>query len=180
MGNSALSMASVAVLLATKVFGHVAQRSVLLVGSGQIAELATKQLRAARAEPIRVTDPNPKRAQELAAQLGAEVTDFDAVHGSVASADIVVCSTVSSNYVFTKQNLSRTLRFRRFRPLLMVDFAIPSDIAPNLSELESVFTYDVHDIQRIVERNQVHLVNGFYQSILDCECNAPEQPVSLK
>ena len=80
-------MACAAVLLATKVFGDLANRCVLLVGSGQIAELAMKQLRAARAAPPRVANPNPSRAQELAAKIGAQVTDFDVVHGSVAFAE---------------------------------------------------------------------------------------------
>jgi glutamyl-tRNA reductase len=170
-------MAWAAVLLATKVFGDVAHRSVLLVGSGQIAQLAANQFRAARAGPIRVSDPHPGRAQLLASQLGAQVTDFDAVHTSVASADIVLCSTASSKYVFTKKNLSPGLRLRRFRPLLILDLAVPTEIAPNLGELESVFAYNMCDIQRVVDRIQSR-VSLPYRPELACECNDCEQPVS--
>ena len=148
----AISFASAATLLATKVFGDLADLSILLVGSGQIAELAAKHLQAARAAPVRVTDRSPKRARELGARLGAEVTDFGGVYVSLASADVVVCSSASSKYIFTKENVAPVLRHRRFRPLLMVDFALPGDIAPNLNELENVFTYDLYDIQRMVAR----------------------------
>ena len=176
-GHSPLSMAWAAVLLATKVFGDVAHRSVLLVGSGQIAQLAAKQFQAARAGPIRVGDPDPSRAQLLAAQLGARVTDFAAVHSSVASADIVLWSNTFSKHVFTKENLSPALRLRRFRPLLMLDLAVPSEIAPNLGELESVFAYDICDIQRVVDRIQSR-VSLPCRPDLACECNDGEQPVS--
>jgi len=170
-------MAWAAVLLATKVFGDVSHHRVLLVGSGQIAELAARQFQAARAGPIRVSDPHPSRAQLLAAQLGAEVTDFEAVHASVASTDIVLCSTASSKYVFTKENLSPALRLRRSRPLLMLDLAVPSEIAPNLGELESVFAYDICDMQRVVDRIQSR-VSLPSRPDLVCECNDCEQPVS--
>lgn len=151
--KSASSMACAAMLLARKVFGALADRSVLLVGSGEIAELAVKHLQAACAAPMRVADRSLGRAQEVAARLGVQVADFDALHASLGSADVVICGSTSSNYIFTKENVFPALRQRRFRSLLMVDFGVPGGVAPDLGELESVFAYNLHDIERIVGFN---------------------------
>ncbi len=79
--------------------------------------------------------------------------EFDELHTALIVADLVVCSTASSRYIFTKEIVSPILRIRRHRPLFMVDLAVPRDIAPDLSELDGVYAYDVDDIQRVVADN---------------------------
>jgi glutamyl-tRNA reductase len=153
IGKAAVSMAAAAIELATKVFGGLEGRAVLLVGAGEMGELAARHLRAARASPIFVSNRTRERACELASSIGGEVREFEDLHVSLIAADLVVCSTASPTYVFTKENVSPVLRNRRFRPLFMVDLAVPRDIAPDLSELEGVYAYDVDDIQRVVADN---------------------------
>ena len=153
IGRSAVSMASAAVELANKVFGGLEGRAALLVGAGEMGELAGKHLRNARASPIIVINRTRERAEHLASSIGAEVRDFEDLHSSMILADLVVCSTASPKYIFTKENVIPILRIRKFRPLFMVDLAVPRDIAPDLSELEGVYAYDVDDIQRVIADN---------------------------
>ncbi len=153
IGKTAVSMASAAVELATKVFGGLAGRPVLLVGAGEMGELAARHLRNAGAAPILVANRTRERAQELASFIGGEVRAFEDLHASLVGADLVVCSTASPRYIFTRENVLPILRVRKFRPLFMVDLAIPRDIAPDLSELEGVYAYDVDDIQQVVAEN---------------------------
>ena len=153
IGRSAVSMASAAVELANKVFGGLEGRAALLVGAGEMGELAGKHLRNARASPIIVINRTRERAEHLASSIGGEVRDFDDLHSSMILADLVVCSTASPKYIFTKENVIPILRIRKFRPLFMVDLAVPRDIAPGLSELEGVYAYDVDDIQRVIADN---------------------------
>ncbi len=153
IGRAAVSMASAAVELATKVFGGLADRAALLVGAGEMAELAAKHLRSAGASPLLVTNRTRARAEELASVVGAEVRDFDGVHACLILVDLVVCSTAASAYIFTKDNVGPLLRVRKFRPLFMVDLAVPRNIAPDLSDLEGVYAYDVDDIQKVVAEN---------------------------
>jgi glutamyl-tRNA reductase len=153
IGRTAVSMASAAVELATKVFGSLAGRSVLLVGAGEMAELAGKHLRAAGADQIAVANRNPVRARELADAVQGVATDFEAIHSQLIWADLVICSTASPIPLFTKPGVAAAVRARRFRPLFMVDLAVPRDIAANVNELEGVYAYDVDDIQRVVSDN---------------------------
>ena len=153
IGRSAVSMASAAVELANKVFGGLEGRSALLVGAGEMGELAGKHLRNARAAPIIVINRTRERAEHLASSIGGEVRDFEDLHSAMILADLVVCSTASPKYIFTKESITPILRIRKFRPLFMVDLAVPRDIAPDLSELEGVYAYDVDDIQRVIADN---------------------------
>jgi glutamyl-tRNA reductase len=146
-------MASAAVELANKVFGGLEGRAALLVGAGEMGELAGKHLRNARAAPIIVINRTRQRAEHLASSIGGEVRDFEDLHSSMILADLVVCSTASPKYIFTKESVTPILRIRKFRPLFMVDLAVPRDIAPDLSELEGVYAYDVDDIQRVIADN---------------------------
>jgi len=153
IGRSAVSMASAAVELANKVFGGLEGRAALLVGAGEMGELAGKHLRNARAAPIIVINRTRERAEHLASSIGGEVRDFEDLHSAMILADLVVCSTASPKYIFTKESITPILRIRKFRPLFMVDLAVPRDIAPDLSELEGVYAYDVDDIQRVIADN---------------------------
>ena len=153
IGRAAVSMASAAVELATKVFGGLEGRAALLVGAGEMAELAAKHLHKARARPILVTNRTRARADELASVVAGEVRDFEELDGSLSVADLVVCSTASPFYIFTKERVAPLLKVRKFRPLFMVDLAVPRNIAPDLGDLDGVFAYDVDDIQKIIADN---------------------------
>ncbi|MCI0572841.1 MAG: glutamyl-tRNA reductase [Myxococcaceae bacterium] len=153
IGRSATSMASAAVELAAKIFGSLEGRVVLLVGAGEMGELAARHLAHAGAGRLLVCNRTRERAERLAAEVGAEVRDFAQLHAHLAAADVVVCSTASPLPLFTRESVAPYLKGRRGRPLFMVDLAVPRDIAPDVNSLDGVYAYDVDDIQKVVAEN---------------------------
>ena len=153
IGRAAVSMASAAVQLASKIFGGLKEKSVLLVGAGEMAELSAKHLKEAGASRIAIANRTQARAEALAAAVGGEVVPFEALFPTLERADVVVCSTASPTPIFTAANVAPCLKARRHRPLFMVDLAVPRDIAPEVNQLSGVYAYDVDDIQKAVAEN---------------------------
>jgi glutamyl-tRNA reductase len=153
IGRAAVSMASAAVQLATKIFGGLSGKCVLLVGAGEMGELAAKHLGDAGASRIQIANRTLARAEALAQQVKGEAVPFEKIHALLEKVDVVVCSTASPVPIFTRENVSPLLKARRHRPLFMVDLAVPRDIAAEVNSLEGVYAYDVDDIQRTVAEN---------------------------
>ena len=146
-------MASAAVELASKIFGGLEGANVLLVGAGEMAELAGRHLLSAGAQSLTVTNRTWERAEALAKMLGGKAEPFEALLSLLVPADVVVCSTASQTPILTRANVAGVLKARRHRPLFLVDLAVPRDIAPEVNTLENVYAYDVDDIQRVVADN---------------------------
>ncbi|MFZ5469060.1 MAG: glutamyl-tRNA reductase [Myxococcota bacterium] len=153
VGRAPTSMASAAVEMAKKLFGRLAEKTVLVVGAGEMAELAARHLKAAGATQLLVTNRTHARAEELAALVGGTPEPFSELTALLVPADVVICSTASPTPIFTPANVAPHLKARRHRPLFMVDLAVPRDIDPAVHELEGVYAYDVDDIQRNVAEN---------------------------
>jgi glutamyl-tRNA reductase len=153
VGKNATSMASAAVQLATKIFGGLAQKAVLLVGAGEMAELTARHLRSAGVVEMAVTNRTQTRAEELAKAVGASVRPFGDFSAGLVWADLVVCSIATLQPVFTAELVAGSLKARKHRPLFLVDLAVPRDVAPEVSELPGVYAYDVDDIQKVVAEN---------------------------
>jgi glutamyl-tRNA reductase len=154
IGRASTSMASAAVSLASKVFDDLKDKTVLVVGAGEMAELAARHLRQAGPHRLLVANRTLARAQTLAAEVGGEARPFEELHALLKDADVVVCSTASPVPLFTRESVGAVGRSRRFRPLFMVDLAVPRDIAPDVAELDWVHAYDVDDIQKFVAENE--------------------------
>jgi len=154
IGRSATSMASAAVALAQKVFDGLSHKTVLVVGAGEMGELAARHLKQAKAERVLITNRTLARAEALAAEVGGTARPFEELHALLKEADVVVCSTASPVPLFDKGNVGAVGKARRFRPLFMVDLAVPRDIAPDVAELDWVTAYDVDDIQKFVAENE--------------------------
>jgi glutamyl-tRNA reductase len=153
IGRAATSMASAAVSLASKVFDGLGDKTVLLVGAGEMAELAARHLKQAGATRLFVTNRTLARAEALAAEVGGTARPFEELFSLLTAADVVVCSTASPLPLFTKENVAAVARARKHRTLFMVDLAVPRDIAPEVGELDWVHAYDVDDIQKFVAEN---------------------------
>lgn len=153
IGRAATSMASAAVQMASRVFGSMKGRTVLVVGAGEISELAGRHLAAAGASRILVANRTFERAQALATELKAEPRKLDELSQLLVEADVVVTSTASPTPIFTKESVSASLKPRRHRPLVMVDLAVPRDIAADVNKLDNVYAYDVDDIQQLISEN---------------------------
>lgn len=154
IGRAATSMASAAVALATKVFDHLADKTAVVVGAGEMGELAAKHLKQAKMGRLIITNRTLARAEALAAEVGGTARPFEELPTLLKEADVVVCSTASPVALFTKENVGAVGKARRFRPLFMVDLAVPRDIAPDVAELDWVMAYDVDDIQKFVAENE--------------------------
>jgi glutamyl-tRNA reductase len=143
-------MASAAVALASKAHGGLGNKTVLLVGAGEMVELAARRLRQLRVGRILVVNRTLVRAEALAARVGGTAHPFEELFKLLATADVVVSGTCSPQPLFTRENMAAVLEARAHRPLVMVDLAVPRDIAPEVDELAWVRVHDVDGIQRFV------------------------------
>jgi glutamyl-tRNA reductase len=153
VGRAASSMAAAAVQLASKIFGGLEGKTVLLVGAGEMSELAGRHLASAGARRLLVTNRTHQRAEALALALGGEAVPFESLEEALRPADVVVCTTASPTPIITRALVAGTLRSRRHRPLFLVDLAVPRDVEPEVNALENVYAYDVDDIQKVLAEN---------------------------
>jgi glutamyl-tRNA reductase len=153
IGRASTSMASAAVSLATKVFDELSGKTALVVGAGEMGELAARHLKQAKVGKLLITNRTLARAQTLAAEVGGTARPFEEMTTLLKEADVVVCSTASPVALFNRENVGAVGKARRFRPLFMVDLAVPRDIDPDVAELDWVTAYDVDDIQKFVAEN---------------------------
>jgi glutamyl-tRNA reductase len=153
IGQSASSVASVAVGLAGQVFGKLAGHPVLLVGAGKMAELCARHLREASADQFLVVNRTRARAEELAGRLSGTAHDFGELESLLGRAAVVLCSTGAREPVLRLEMLQRVMKARRGRWLLLIDIAVPRDIEPAISELENVYLYDIDALQAVVTDN---------------------------
>jgi len=153
IGRAATSMAAAAVQLASKIFGGLDGKTVLLVGAGEMSELAGRHLASAGARPLLVTNRTLQHAEALARALDGEALPFHPLEAALRRADVVVCTTASPVPIITREMVAGTVRSRRHRPLFLVDLAVPRDVEPEVNDLDNVYAYDVDDIQRVVAEN---------------------------
>ena len=144
------SVGSVAVQLAQRIFETLDDRTVLLVGAGQIGEIVFRSLRAAGARTTLVANRTFSRAEALATECGGSAVHFDQLPAALTRADIVISSTDAPHYVIRRCDVEGALRARRGRPLFLIDIAVPRDIEPAAAELEGCYLYNVDDLQTVV------------------------------
>ncbi len=152
IGAGQVSVSSVAVDLASQIFGELEGRVALLVGAGEMAEAAAKLLVKAGARLI-VVNRSPDRAAALAREVGGDPRVWAELERSVVEADIVISSTASPRFVITRDLVKGARRARRGRSLFLIDIAVPRDVEPSVNDLENVFLYDVDDLSQIVARS---------------------------
>lgn len=150
VGSSAVSVASVAVELAKKIFGTLKGKHVCLVGAGKMSELAARHLQAHGAASIFVANRTYTRAQELAAKFSGEAIHFSDIYDNCDRADIVITSTGAPVAIFRREHGERFLAKRKNRPMFFIDIAVPRDVDPGMNKLDGIFVYDIDDLQQAV------------------------------
>jgi glutamyl-tRNA reductase len=150
VATSAVSVASVAVDLAKKIFGNLQGKSVYLVGAGKMSELAARHLLAHGANQIYVANRTFERAVALAKKFNGEALPFEQLYETVSRADIIISSTGAPHAIFRKEHGERFLSRRRNRPMFFIDIAVPRDIDPAMNKLDGIFVYDIDDLQQVV------------------------------
>ncbi|MGH7568239.1 MAG: glutamyl-tRNA reductase [Gemmatimonadales bacterium] len=149
LGVGAASAPSAAVALAGKIFGDLAGRQALILGAGDMAELAASCLAAAGVAVTLVASRTYQRARAIAERLGARALPLDEAWECFATTDIALCSTAAPHAVVTWERVAPLLRRRGRRPLCILDLAVPRDVEPAVGQLENVFLYDIDDLQAV-------------------------------
>lgn len=153
IGRNAVSVSSVAVELAAKIFGGLRGRKVLLVGAGKMSALAAKQLVSAGAEASVIGGRRFEKAAELAASLGGRALPFESLGEELGEAEIVISGTGAPGLVIHEPELRAARKARGHRPLLLVDIAVPRDVDPAVRQLDGVFLYDLDDLKSVSDAN---------------------------
>lgn len=153
VGRLAVSVSSAAVELARKIFDGLEGKAVLLVGAGEMGELAARHLVEQGALPIYVSNRTWDRAQELAQTLGGVPVPFDQLRPTLALVDIVITSTAAPQPIITAADVGAALHTRRSRPLFFVDIAVPRNVELAVNDLANAFCYDIDDLRSVVEAN---------------------------
>jgi glutamyl-tRNA reductase len=147
VGSSSVSVASIAVELAGKIFGSLEGKQVCVVGAGKMSELAARHLLAQGAGPIFVANRTYERASQLAARFGGQAIHFDQLYDYCEHADIVISSTGAPVAIFRREHGEMFLSRRKNRPMFFIDIAVPRDVDPEMNKLDGIFVYDVDDLQ---------------------------------
>jgi glutamyl-tRNA reductase len=158
IGSSSVSIASVAVDLARKIFGSLSGKTVLIVGAGKMSDLAARHLIQQGAKTLLVCNRTEERAEKIAAALRTPaittgVIPFDQLHSEAHRADIVITST-GAGQIFTPPQARDILHRRRNRPMFFIDIAVPRDVDPAVNKVEGCFVYDIDDLQQVAAQNQ--------------------------
>lgn len=153
IGEQAVSVSYAAVELAKKIFGDLQSKHVVILGAGKMGELAAKNLHGSGATQITVMNRTLAKAKLLAEKFQAKAEHSDQLLDVMKDADILISSTGADSVVLTKEALEPIQKNRKGRPLFLVDIAVPRDLDPKISELDSVFLYDIDDLQHIVDEN---------------------------
>lgn len=153
IGANAVSVSYAAVELAKKIFGTLENKHVLIIGAGKMGELAIQNLHGNGAKKVTVINRTFEKAESLATRFNGNAKSLDELQSALIDADILISSTGAKDFVITKKMIENVEKKRKGKPLFMVDIAVPRDLDPALSELDSVFLYDIDDLEGIVEAN---------------------------
>jgi glutamyl-tRNA reductase len=150
---SAVSVSSVAVELAEKIFGGLEKKTVLLIGAGEMCELAARHLVSGGIEKILVTNRTYERAVLLAQEFRGEAIPFEEMGLGLKKTDIVISATNSHQYLLGHDQITKVMKGRKQKPIFFIDIADPRDIEPNVGDIENVYLYNIDDLQKVANEN---------------------------
>jgi glutamyl-tRNA reductase len=153
IARGAANVSSVAVELARMVFGELAGKSVLVIGAGKMSALAARHLHADGAGSIFVVNRSVERAESLAAEIDGVARPWEQLEALLTLCDVVITSTGAREPVLHRQLLKPVMRARRHRPLVIIDIAVPRDVAADVAGVDGIYLFDIDDLQRVVASN---------------------------
>ncbi|ABK46129.1 glutamyl-tRNA reductase [Magnetococcus marinus MC-1] len=154
IAENSVSVASAAVDLAKRIFGDLSGHSCLLIGAGEMCELAARHLVTHGVKEVLVTNRTFSRAVDLAQQFDGHAFPIEALAENLHRADIVISSTGSTVYMVGPDMVKQALKSRRQRPIFLIDIAVPRDLDPEIGQVDSAFLYDMDDLNKIVNDNR--------------------------
>jgi glutamyl-tRNA reductase len=154
IAETAVSVSYAAVELAKKIFSNLSEKTVLLVGAGEMAKLAARHLINSGVRRVMVTTRNPQGALELAKRFNGLSIPFDEFRREMAEADIVLCSTGASQCLIRAEDVQQAVRRRMNRPIFLIDISVPRNIEPAVKDIDNAFLFDIDDLEMRVEENR--------------------------
>jgi glutamyl-tRNA reductase len=153
IGNQAVSISYAAVELAKRIFDDLSKRTVMVVGTGDMAELAAKHLVAAGIKDLIIANRTFESAESLAHRLKGKAIRIEEVHYFLRNVDIVITATSSSGFIIKPQHVREALKLRKNEPMFMIDIAVPRDIDPRVEEIPNIYLYDIDDLNGVLDEN---------------------------
>lgn len=153
IGDNAVSISYAAIELANKIFTDLSEKSVLLLGAGEMAELAVEHLLSNKVKEIIVANRTFKNAVSLADKFNGKAVKFEEREDAVAQVDIIISSTGATDYVLTHDQIRKAMKKRHHKTLFFIDIAVPRDIDPKINSISNAYVYDIDDLKNIVESN---------------------------
>jgi glutamyl-tRNA reductase len=153
IARGAANISSVAVELAARVFGDLAGKSVLVIGAGKMSTLAARHLYASGAQRIVVTNRSPEKAEALAAEIDGVARPWQELEQLLVEADVVISSTGAREPILTRALFKKVTKARRWRPIMVIDIAVPRDAEPAIADFDGLYLFDIDDLEKVVAAN---------------------------
>lgn len=153
IAESAVSISFAAVELARKIFEDLSTKSFMLIGAGEMAELAARHLINSGVKDVFITNRTIARAEELALEFHGRVVPFENFVHELVHNDIVICSTGAPHYILVRDQVQKTMKDRKQKPMFIIDISVPRNIDPLINDIDNVYLYDVDSLQGIVNTN---------------------------
>ena len=153
IGDHAVSISYAAIELGRKIFDSLKDKKVLLIGAGEMAELAVEHLIRHKAGDIYVANRTFERGVNLAKKFNGQAIRFEEIVETLEHVDIIISSTGSVDFVIRKKQIKTVMKKRRYSPLFFIDIAVPRDIDPEINRLDNAYVYDIDDLKGVIEEN---------------------------
>jgi glutamyl-tRNA reductase len=153
IAENAVSISFSAVELARKIFTDFSEKSFMLLGAGEMAELAAKHMMSFGVKSVTVANRTYERGCDLAREFNGQAIKFEDFLKEMVHSDIVICSTGAPSYVLHKEEMQRVMKERRQKPVFIIDISVPRNVDPGINDLDNVYLYDVDDLHGVVDTN---------------------------
>ncbi|WP_022851042.1 glutamyl-tRNA reductase [Limisalsivibrio acetivorans] len=154
IGDNPVSVSSAAVELAEKIFGKLEKKAALIIGAGEMCEIACKHLISSGIGELKVTNRTFAKAQALAESTGGKAVPMEHYKDELANVDIVLSSTGAPCYMVESTDIKKVMAKRKYKPMFLIDIAVPRDIDPAITDIENAYVYDIDDLKAVVESNK--------------------------
>lgn len=173
IGRGAVSVSSVAVDLARKIFADLSAKSILIFGAGQMGETTLRCLIGRGARHVLVANRSYAHAEQLAAQVGGRPVPADDLGAALRAADILIGSTAADRYLLTRPQVQHLMRQRRQRPFFLIDISVPRNLDPAIGTLDNVYLYNIDDLEGIAAANLQRRAGelGTCQQLIDAKAD---------
>ncbi|RMG70663.1 MAG: glutamyl-tRNA reductase [Nitrospirae bacterium] len=153
IAENAVSISYAAVELAKKIFADLSEKTFMLLGAGEMAELAVRHLINNGVRDVAVANRTYERGVELAREFCGRAVRFEDFKDELVNTDIIICSTGAPTYILYKEDMQRIMKLRKNRSVFIIDISVPRNIDPEINDIDNVYLYDVDDLQGVVDAN---------------------------